>query len=72
MLKTIFQPYNALPATSIDDSKVVSSSDRNHRKSAQSIFTKYMCGVSKPRFLTPNTRRALTKLKLAFIKAPIL
>ena len=56
MLKTSFQLDGTLPATSVDDSKVVGSSDGNEGKSAKSDFTKPVCRAEKPSFLTPGAR----------------
>ena len=54
MLKASSQLAGVLPATSIDNSKVVGSSCRNDRKLAKSAFTKLMRRVEKPSFLTLN------------------
>ena len=72
MLKTSPQPAGTLPATAVNDSKVVGSSDRNERKSAKSDFTKPVRGAEEPSFLTPDARRAFTQLRQVFTKAPIL
>ena len=60
MLKTSPKPAGALPATSVDNSKVVRSSDKNEGKLAKSDFTKPMRRVEEPSFLTPDVRRAFT------------
>ena len=72
MLKTSLQPAGILPATAVDNSKVVGNNGGNERKSAKSDFTKPVRGAEEPSFLTPNTRRAFTQLRQAFTKAPIL
>ena len=54
------QLAGALPATNVDNNKVVRSSSRNERKSAKSDFTKPMRGAEEPSFLTPDVRRAFT------------
>ena len=51
---------SALPATSVNDSEVVSSSGGNNKKLAKSNFTKPMYKVKKSSFLTPNARQAFT------------
>ena len=66
------QPASVLPATSIDNSGVVGSSDRNNKKLAKSDFIKLVPGVEEIGFLTSDTRRAFIQLKQAFTKAPIL
>ena len=71
MLKTRPQPAGALPATAVDDSKVVGNSGGNEGKSAKSDFTKPVRGAEEPSFLTPDARRAFTQLRQAFTKAPI-
>ena len=71
MLKTSPQSASALPVTSINDSKVISSSSKNNRKLTKSDFTKLVRRAEKPSFLTPNTRRAFAQLKQAFTEAPI-
>ena len=47
-------PYLAstLSATGVDNSKVVSSSDRNDKKLAKSDFTKLICKAKEFSFLT--------------------
>ena len=55
ILKMSAQPANALPATGINNSKVVESSGRNDRKSAKSDFTKSVRGVKEPSFLSLNS-----------------
>ena len=72
ILKTSPQPSGALPATGIDNGKVVGSSAENEGKSAKSDFTKPVRRVEKPSFLTPNTRQAFTQLRQAFTEALIL
>ena len=72
MLKTSPKPANALPATGVDNSKVVGSSSRNDGKSVKSNFRKPVCGVEEPSFLTPDARQAITQLRQAFTQAPIL
>ena len=71
-MKTSSQPAYALPATSLDDSKIVGSGGGNNKKSARSDFTKPMHGTEKPSFLTPNTRQAFIQLRQVFTEAPIL
>ena len=56
ILKTNPQLADALPATGIDNSKVVGSNGRNYRKSAKSNFTNLMRRVKEPSFLTPGTK----------------
>ena len=72
MLKTSPQLTGTLLATNIDNSKVISSSSRNDRKSAKADFIKPMYRVEEPSFLTFDTRQAFTQLKQAFTKVPIL
>ena len=72
MLKMSPQPTGALPATTVDNSKVVGSSGRNEGKSAKSDFTKPMRGAEKPSFLTPDARQAFSQLSQVFTKALIL
>ena len=72
MLKTSPQPSDALPATAVDNNKVVGSSGGDKRKLAKSNFTKPVRGAEEPSFLTPNARQAFTQLRQAFTKAPIL
>ena len=72
MLKTSFQPADALPATAVDDSEVVGSSDGNEGKLAKSDFTKSVRGAEESSFLTPDARRTFTQLRQAFTNAPIL
>ena len=62
----------ALPATGIDNSKIVGSSGRNDKKSAKSDFIKPMCKAEEPIFLTSDIKQAFTQLKQAFTKAQIL
>ena len=62
----------ALPATAVDNSEVIGSSDANERKSAKSDFIKPMHRAEEPSFLTPDARQAFTQLRQAFTKAPIL
>ena len=56
ILKTSFQPADALPATGLDDSKVFGNSGENNIKSAKSDFTKPIRRAKESSFLTPNTR----------------
>ena len=56
MLKTSPQPASTLPATGVDDSKVIRSGSRNDGKSAKSDFTKPMRGAEEPTFLTPDAK----------------
>ena len=56
MLKTSFQPADALPAIGVDNSEVVRSGGRNNRKLAKYDFSKPVHGVEKPSFLTPDAR----------------
>ena len=72
MLKITPKLAANLPATDVNNRKVVSSSDRNDRKSAKSNFTKLVRGVEKPSFLTPDTRRVFTQLRQLFTKALII
>ena len=72
MLKTSLQPAGALLATAVDDSEVVGSSGRNEGKLVKSDFTKPVRKAEEPSFLTPDARRAVTQLRQAFTKAPIL
>ena len=72
ILKTSLQPTGPLPATSVDDSKIVANSDRNKRKLAKSDFTKPVCKAEEPSFLTSDARQAFTQLRQAFTEAPIL
>ena len=60
MLKMSSQPTGTLPATGVDNSKVVSSSGGNDKKLAKSDFTKPVRGMKEPSFLTLDARRALT------------
>ena len=50
------QSSGALLATSVDDSEVVRSSDRNDEKLAESNFIKPVRRAEQPIFLTPNVR----------------
>ena len=72
MLKTSPQPAGTLPATAVDNSKIIRSSGGIKGKSAKSDFTKPMHGAEESSFLTPNARWAFTQLRQAFTKAPIL
>ena len=72
MLKTSLQLTGALPATAVDDCKIIRSSGRNEGKLAKSDFTKPVRRAEEPSFLIPNARRAFTQLRQAFIRAPIL
>ena len=72
MLKSSSQAASALPATSVDNSKIVGSSDRNKGKSAESDFIKPMRGAEEPSFLILDARQAFTQLRQTFTKAPIL
>ena len=56
ILKTSPQPASALPATGINDSKVVGSSGKNNGKSAKSDFIKPVRRAKKPSFLTLDAR----------------
>ena len=56
ILKTSPQLADTLLVTDVDDSKVVSSSGRNNKKSAKSDFTKPMYRAKEPSFLIPDTR----------------
>ena len=56
ILKMSPQPADALPATTVDDSKVIRSSGGNERKLAKSDFTKPIRRAEKPSFLTPYAR----------------
>ena len=72
MLKTNFLPAGTLPATGICNSKVIGSSHENDEKLVKSDFTKSVCGVEEPSFLTLKARQAFTQLRQMFTKAPIL
>ena len=72
MLKTSLQLAGALPATTVDNSKVIRSSGGNKGKSAKSDFIKPVRRAEEPSFLTPDARRAFTQLRQAFTEAPIL
>ena len=50
------QPANTLPVTSIDNNEVVGSSSGNDEKFAKSDFTKSLCRVEEPSFLTLDAR----------------
>ena len=63
MLKMSPKLAGVLPATGVDNSKVVGSSVRNERKLAKSDFTKPVCRVEEPSFLTPDARQAFTELR---------
>ena len=56
MLKTSLKSAGALPATGVDNSKVVRNSGRNVGKSAKSDFTKPVREAEEPSFLTPDAR----------------
>ena len=56
MLKTSLQPAGVLPATGVNNSKVISSSGGNDGKLAKSDFTKPLRGVEDPSFLTLNAK----------------
>ena len=56
MVKTNPKLASALPATGVDNSKVVGSSGRKNRKLAKSDFTTPACRAEKPSFLTLDTR----------------
>ena len=56
MLKTSPQLASALPATAVDDSEVIGSSDENEGKLAKSDFTKPVRRAEKPSFLTCDAR----------------
>ena len=71
MLKTNPQPAGALPATGVDDSKVIGSSSKNEEKSAKSDFIKLVRKAEELSFLTPNTKQVFTQLRQAFTEAPI-
>ena len=72
MLKTSPQPADTLPATGVDDSKVIRSSGGNDRKWAKSDFIKPVRRPGEPSFLTPDARRPFTQLRQAFTEAPML
>ena len=63
MLKENAQPAGALLATAVNNSKVVSSIDRNNIKSAQSDFTKPVCEAEESSFIAPNARQVFTQLR---------
>ena len=56
MLKMNSELADALPATAIDNSKVIGSSGGNEGKLAKSDFTKSVRRAEEPSFLTPNAR----------------
>ena len=72
ILKTSPQPASALPATGVNNSEVIRSSDGNDRKLAKSDFSKPVYKTEEPSFLTPDARRVFIQLRQAFTKAPIL
>ena len=57
MLKIRSKLADALPATSVHDSKVISSSSENNRKLAKSDFIKPMHRVEEFSSLTSNARQ---------------
>ena len=60
ILKTSHKLAGTLPATDIDDSKIVSSSGRNNGKLAKSDFIKPVHKVEEFSFLTFDARQAFT------------
>ena len=62
MLKTSFQPAGTLPATVVNNSKVIGSGDRNDGKLAKSDFINPMRRAEKPSFLTLDTRQCWNRL----------
>ena len=56
MLKMSPQLAGTLPATSVDDSKVIGNNGGNKRKLAKSNFTKPVYRAEEPSLLTPNAR----------------
>ena len=56
MLKMSLQLAGILLTTSVDDSKIVSSSGRNNRKLAKPNVTKLVHKIEKSSFLTLDTR----------------
>ena len=63
MLKASCQPASALPATIVDNSKIISSSGGNNKKLAKFDFTKLVRRAEEPGFLTPNARQNFTQLR---------
>ena len=63
MLKMSRQLAGTLPVTSVNDSKVVRSSDRNDKKLAKSNFTKPVHRAEEPSFFAPNARLTLIQLR---------
>ena len=72
ILKKSSQPAGALQTTDDDDNEVIGSSGEKDGKLAKSYFSKPVCKVEKPSFLTLDARQAFTQLTQAFTKAPIL
>ena len=66
------QPAGLLPATGIDDNKIVESDGGNEGKSAKSDFTKPIRRAEEPSFLALDARQIFTQLGQVFTKAPIL
>ena len=71
-MKTHIQQTGALLSTGVDNSEVVSDSDRNDEKLFKSNFTKIVRKTEKFSFLTSDTRLIFTQLRYLFTKAPIL
>ena len=72
MLKMSPQLAGVLPATGINNSKIVRSTSENDRKLAKSDFTKLVHRAEKHNFLTPDARQTFNQLRQAFTEAPIL
>ena len=70
-MKASLLPAGALPATVVDNNKVVSSRSKNDEKSAKSDFTNPMCRAEEPGFLTPDSKQAFTQFMQMFTKALI-
>ena len=60
MLKTSPKPADAAADTSVDDSKVIGSSERNNKKLAKSGFTRPMHKAEESSFPISEIRRAFT------------
>ena len=71
-MKTSSKLANTLLSTSIYNSKIISSSDKNKEKLAKSNFVKIICRTKKSCFLILDIRQAFTSLIQVFTKALIL
>lgn len=63
MLKINTQLFNNLLFTSINNSKVISSNNKNNEKLTKFTkldFIKTVCKVEEPKFLTLNTKQTFT------------